>query len=132
MQMSGKCDSWAIRWAYTHFKQDAVAVLSYLPRVFHIGSDRHATNARWKSFKQLPLTLEFKSEFRFPESLELEENFVRELQGSFRPSLAKKLARYLLHGRVRLTDRRLSSAEGPVAKAEPSALPDPNRSSLGD
>ena len=132
MQMSGKCDSWAIRWAYTHFKQDAVALLSYLPRVFHIGSDRRATNSRWQSFKQLPLTSQAKSKFRFPESLQLEENFVRELQRSFRPSLARKLARYLLHGRVRLTDHHPGPAQAAVAKAESSVLPDPNRSPLGD
>ena len=97
-QMYGKIDSWAIRWAYTHFKQDALALLSFRPRVFHIGCDGSATHLRRKSFKQLPLTKERKSEFHYPDAPRLEEHFVLELQRSLRPSLARKLVRYLLHG----------------------------------
>lgn len=131
-QMSGKSDSWAIRWAYTHFKQDALALLSYLPRVFHIGSDWKATHSRWKSFKQLPLTTALKSEFRFPETLKLEESFALELQNLFRPSLARKFARYLLHGRIHLESNERDSAKFPVAKTEHSVVPDSRRRFLVD
>ena len=111
LQMHGKINSWAIRWAYTHFKQEALALLSLQPRVFHIGSDRAATNQRRNTFKQLPLTEERKSEFRFPDEAKIEEHFVLALQESLRPSLARKLARCLLHGRIRLKANRIEDAK---------------------
>jgi hypothetical protein len=132
MQMLGKSDSWAIRWAYTHFKQDALALLSFRPRVFHIGSDRNATHSRWKSFKQLPLTEERKAEFHFPETTKLEESFVLELQRSLRPSFARKLVRYLLHGRVHMAATRIDSSKSVAVEAEHSTMPKPTGSSPFD
>jgi hypothetical protein len=132
MQMHGKIDSWAIRWAYTHFKQDAFALLSFRPRVFHIGSDGSATYSRRKSFKQSPLTEERKSEFHYPDTARLEEDFVLELQRSLRPSLARKLVRYFLHGRIRLGAKRIDSSRSVVAKSEPSIVPEANRRSVVD
>jgi len=132
LQMHGKINSWAIRWAYTHFKQDALALLSLRPRVFHIGSDRAATNQRRNTFKQLPLTEERKSEFHFPDAARLEEHFVLALQESLRPSLARKLARYFLHGRIRLKTNRLDDAKLSPAKTVHSAPPEVTRRSLGD
>jgi hypothetical protein len=132
LQMHGKIDSWAIRWAYTHFKQDAFALLSFRPRVFHIGSDRSATNSRRKSFKQSPLTGERKSEFHYPDTARLEEHFVLELQRSLRPSLARKLVRYLLHGRISLATNRFDSSKFLPAKTEHSAAPEASRRSFFD
>lgn len=126
LQMHGKINSWAIRWAYTHYKRDALALLSLRPRVFHIGSDRFATNQRWRrSFKQSPLTEERKSEFHYPDTARLEDDFVLELQRSLRPSLARKLVRYFLHGRIRLGTKR-------IPRSEPSIVPEANRRSVVD
>jgi hypothetical protein len=133
LQMHGKIDSWAIRWAYTHFKQDALALLSSRPRVFHIGSDRFATNQRRRrTFKQLPLTSERKTEFHFPDAARLEEEFVLELQRSLRPSLARKLARYLLHGRIRSGTKRIDSSKSVVAKSEAAIVPEARGRSVVD
>ena len=132
MQMHGKSNSWAVRWAYTHFKHDALALLSFQPRVFHIGSDRSATHSRWSFFKQLPLTGEHKSEFHFPDNVGLEKSFVLELQKSFRPSLARKLVRYLLHGRLSLTTNHLDSARFLPAKTEPYVAPNAGGRSFND
>jgi hypothetical protein len=132
LQMHNKIDSWAIRWAYTHFKQDALALLSFRPRVLHIGSDSAATNQRRKSFKQSPLTEERKSEFHYPETVRLEEDFVVELQRSLRPSLARKLVRYFLHKRIHLGPKRIDSSRSVVAKSEPSVVPEANRRSIVD
>jgi hypothetical protein len=132
LQMHGKIDSWAIRWAYTHFRQDAFALLSLLPRVFHIGSDSSATYSRRKSFKQLPLTTERKSEFRFPDTAGLEEPFVLELQRSLRPSLARKIVRYLLHGRMSLATNRFYPSKFLPAETEHSATPEASRRSFSD
>jgi hypothetical protein len=111
LQMFGKIDSWAIRWAYAHFKQDALALLSLRPRVLNIGCDSHATHTRRKSVKQSPLTGERKSEFQFPDTVGLDAEFVAELQRVLRSSLARKLVRYLLHGRARLPTSPLRWAE---------------------
>lgn len=132
MQMHGKTDSWAIRWAYTHFKQDALALLSLRPRVFHIGSDRSATHSRWKSFKQLPLTPERKSKFLYPDGTRLEEPFVAELQKSLRPSLARKIARYLLHGRISFVTNQFNSSKFLPAQTEPTPVLETSRRSFID
>jgi hypothetical protein len=132
LHMHGKIDSWAIRWAYTHFKRDAFALLSFRPRVFHIGSDGSATYSRRKSFKQSPLTAERKSEFHYPETAKLEEHFVLELQRSLRPSLARKLVRYLLNGRISLATNRLDSSRFLPAKTGHSAAPEASRKSIFD
>ena len=132
MQMHGKINSWAIRWAYTHFNQDALALLSLRPRVFHIGADGAATNQRRNTFKQLPLTEERKSEFRLPECARLESDFVRELQESLRPSLVRKLVRYLLHGRIGLTTNRFATGKSSPARSANTPAGEVTRRSLGD
>ena len=131
MQMVGKSDSWAIRWAYTHFKHNALALLSFghgsfilvLTEMPHIPGG---------VFKQLPLTEERKAEFHFPETTKLEESFVLELQRSFRPSFARKVVRYLLHGRVRMAANRADSSKSVAVEAEHSTMPKPTGSSTFD
>jgi hypothetical protein len=132
LQMHGKIDSWAIRWAYAHFKQDACALLSLRSRVLHIGSDALATHSRWKSFKQSPLTDERKSDFRYPDTARLDDHFVRELQRSLRPSLARKLARYLLRGRISLATSRRNFRKPLPTKTEHSVGPEASRSPFVD
>lgn len=39
MQHEGKIDSWAIRWAYSHFKEHGVGILPCVPYVDNIGFD---------------------------------------------------------------------------------------------
>jgi hypothetical protein len=132
LQMHGKIDSWAIRWAYTHFKQDALALLSLQPRVFHIGCDIFATHSRRKSFKQSPLTREQKSEFHYPDTVRLEEHFVLELQRSLRPSLIRKVVRRILHGQLSLATNRFGSGRSARAKTEHSATPETKRRTTFD
>jgi hypothetical protein len=132
LQMHGKIDSWAIRWAYTHFKQDALALLSLRSLVYHFGSDGAATHSRRESLRQSPLTGEHKSEFHFPEKTGLEEDFVLALQKSLRPSLARKLVRYFLHGRISLATKRVNSGDFLRGNAQHSAPPVTNRRSLVD
>jgi len=132
MQMHGKINSWAIRWAYAHSKRSAFALLSFRPRVIHIGCDSAATHSRRKSFKQLPLTEEWKSEFHFPDTVRLEEKFVLELQRSLRPSLARKLVRYFLRGRIRSDVKPIESSKSILEKSGRSVVPDVHRRSAGD
>jgi hypothetical protein len=132
LQMQGKIDSWAIRWAYTHFTQDALALLSFQPRVFNIGSGSSATHTRRKLVKQSPLTTERKSAFRYPETARLDERFVLELQKALHPSLARRLVRTLLRGRIGLTMKQIDSERYLRAKTENSTVPETNRRSIFD
>jgi hypothetical protein len=91
LQMAGKIDSWAIRWAYAHYKHDALAVLSLLPRVFNIGDDGSGIHTRRGGVRQLPLTSQTKAEFRFPDNIEPEADFTLTLQRLLRPSLLRRL-----------------------------------------
>ena len=100
MQMAGKIDSWAIRWAYTHCKREALALLSLRPRVCHTGYGASATHSRLRPLKAAPVVIEARSQFKFPDIVHVEEAFAAELQRSFRPSLFRKAVRYLLQGRV--------------------------------
>jgi hypothetical protein len=95
LQMDGRIDSWAIRWVYAHFRHNALALLSLHPRVFHIGCDGSGTNSRRGSLKQHPLTLERKSDFQFPLQVEPEPYFAAELLRALRPTLARRMVRYL-------------------------------------
>ena len=118
MQMLGKIDSWAIRWAYTHFKQDAFALLSLRPRVFHIGADRTATIRGGSLLSSSGLRRNGNLSFSFQDTTRLEESFVLELQRSLRPSLARKLVRYLLHGRVRMAATRVDLHRGRLRRRQ--------------
>jgi hypothetical protein len=94
LQMNKRLDSWAIRWAYAHFKHDAFALLSLQPRVFHIGADSSATNTKRKgALSQAQLTCDLQSTFRFPQGQDLQPRFVTELRTLFRPSPARKAVR---------------------------------------
>ncbi|GAC1617542.1 MAG: hypothetical protein NVS9B13_04380 [Candidatus Acidiferrum sp.] len=127
LQMEGWIDSWAIRWAYQHFRHDALALLSLRPRVFHIGADGTGTHARKDSLKQLPLTAEHKTTFYFPEDICAVAAFAQQLRGILRPSRARRVLRYL---RKAARERRglvpVSSRTSTVA-----AKPRPNQKEQG-
>jgi hypothetical protein len=127
LQANAKIDSWAIRWAYSHFQGDGLALLSTRPLVMHIGSDAEATHSRRKSFRQLPLTSTYKSILRFPDSAPLESGFVAELQRLLRPSLARKLVRYLKRVHVWPAMRRGDFAGAQAASPKHSAVPEVHR-----
>jgi hypothetical protein len=127
-QMAGRIDSWAIRWAYTHFRQDGLALLSLRPRVFHIGSDGSGTHTRRGSLRQLPLTADQQFHFHFPPVVETEPYLVSDVQRLLRPSIARKLVRYLR--RVRMAKKRFKSTAIAEAKTEElgaSQRPEANR-----
>lgn len=96
LQMTGRLDSWAIRWAYAHYQHDALALLSVQPRVFHFGSDSSATHVKRRgAVKQSPLTSQHKSSFTLPNVEDLQPQFVAELQSLLRPSPARKAVRFV-------------------------------------
>lgn len=44
-QMWGKIDSWAVRWSYAHFKQNAYCLLPVRPFCKNIGTDKSGTHS---------------------------------------------------------------------------------------
>src|ERR1700735_680821 len=96
LQMAGTVDSWAIRWAYAHFKQDAVAMLSAVSRVYNIGLDGSGVHCRRESIFQSSLASGGTFQCRLPQTLEPRPDFIAELQRLHRrPSPGRRFARYL-------------------------------------
>ena len=116
MQMAGRIDSWAIRWDYTHFKQDALALHSTRPRVYHIGSDGSGTNTRRGSFRQSPLTRERKSEFHFPPDVQIEPDLAAELHRQLRPPVARRFVRWLRRTRWALSPPQSARPQSPKSR----------------
>jgi GNT-I family protein len=94
LQASNRIDSWAIRWAYTHFERNALALLSSRPLVRHIGSGERATHSRWKSFAQLPLTTVFKEALSFAPDVAVDRDISSKLRKLFRPSIPRRIVRF--------------------------------------
>jgi hypothetical protein len=44
--MKGVIDSWAIRWAYTHFKNDAFCIFPVKSKVKNVGTDSSGTHSK--------------------------------------------------------------------------------------
>ena len=96
LQMKGAVDSWAIRWAYAHFKQDAVAMLSAVSRVYNIGLDGSGVHCRRESVAQSALTPRVGLQSHLPETAEPHPDFIAEFHRLYRrPSLGKRMAQYL-------------------------------------
>ena len=95
LQMAGKIDSWAIRWAYNHFRKGGVALLSTAPIVQNIGLDRSGVHSSPGSARQSELVFRRSSEYCFPDSVELDSYIVAEIRRMCRPSLPRKFARYV-------------------------------------
>jgi len=94
-QMAGKLDSWAIRWAYTHFRQNAVTLLPVESRVYNIGLDGSGTHCRWVPLRQRHLVEATEAAYRYPDSLRPDPYFAAEIQRVQRRSLVRKVVGYL-------------------------------------
>ena len=91
--MAGKIDSWDTVWAYTHSKQDALAVLPVVSKSYNVGFDGSGVHCRRSPFDQAPLTSRAIMSYRFPETVVLEPYFVSEIQRIRHQSRARRFAR---------------------------------------
>lgn len=94
-QMLGKIDSWAIRWAYHHYKTEAYSVCPAISKIQNIGLDgsgTHQTGGRSKTPKVANQVWQFSSQVHFPMSLE------KRLKRFFQPSIFRKMInRWLIY-----------------------------------
>jgi hypothetical protein len=77
-QMRGEIDSWAIRWAYAHFRQDAYCLFPVKSRVRNIGFDGSGTHCEPFEGVNAALNDGEASSLRFPPAGALNEELVRE------------------------------------------------------
>jgi hypothetical protein len=96
LQMAGGLDSWAIRWAYAHYRNRALTVLPVHSRIFNIGLDGSGVNCRAGSARQSPLELESESEIQFPVSVDSDPRFDEQIYRAHHVSLARRCARFVL------------------------------------
>ncbi len=80
LQMTGKINSWAIRWCYHQFKNDLYTVYPAVSKVLNIGLetlDATHTNERFNRFKTF-IAVSDKRYFAFPNEVKLEKNVIRQ------------------------------------------------------
>jgi hypothetical protein len=93
LNMAGKLDSWAIRWAYAHYKHNSLALLSTHSRVYNIGFDGSGVHCRFGGARQSNLSAANGSGFRFPDTFDVDPHLSAEIERISNPSLPRVLAR---------------------------------------
>lgn len=94
-QMSGKLDSWAVRWCYNHFINNAFCSYPTISKIEHIGTDEFGTNVKkGKNLLITPLDASEKTSFNLMEIPYIEEKINKQYQKLFKRSLLKKMKRF--------------------------------------
>jgi len=89
-QMNGNIDSWAIRWAYFHFKKQGFCLYPSTSLLQNIGADYSGTHT--KKTKKFNVELNNnKKEFKFHNNLNLNKEIIRQQSALYEPSLLRKL-----------------------------------------
>jgi hypothetical protein len=89
-QKEGKIDSWAIRWCYHHFKNDAYCIYPIKSYVDNIGLDGSGVHCGAnKSFKNIFLNNKIK--LNTPNSIKIENNIIKNFKKVYKKSHIKKL-----------------------------------------
>jgi len=78
-QMTGEIDSWAIRWAYSHYKNDAYCLYPAVSLVSNIGFDNSGENCIF-SFSKYKTNTEKSCSVDLPEKIHLDASIVRRFQ----------------------------------------------------
>jgi hypothetical protein len=92
-QMKGKVDSWAIRWSYSHFKNNAYCLYPIVPLCKNIGTDSSGTHS--SSSKKLDVDLDHsKADFDMVKNPYPDEDINRQIQKLFKLSLLRKVINY--------------------------------------
>lgn len=80
-QMTGKLDSWAIRWFYHQFKINGLTLYPVYSKVYNEGFDSNATHTTGSSSRYNPLLDNtHKTEYIFPENIEITKAFQKRFQ----------------------------------------------------
>lgn len=87
-QQLGRIDSWAVRWSYAHYKQNAYCLFPVKSKVQNTGNDKSGTHS--------PRTTRFRTElsdapYRLSSAPEADPRLIRSLKRFFRPSYLRKI-----------------------------------------
>lgn len=93
LNMAGKLDSWAIRWAYAHYKHNSLALLSTHSRVYNIGFDGSGVHCKGGAPRQGWFSGPNRSVLHLPKTVEVDRYIIEEIQRACRPSTSRVLAR---------------------------------------
>ncbi len=86
-QQKGLIQSWAIRWAYVHFKENAYSVYLKKSKVRSIGTDNSGTNLPHTTKYDTPI---YEAIVSFPQHILPESELIYRLKDFYRPSLLRK------------------------------------------
>lgn len=93
-QMKKKIDSWAIRWSYAHFKNNAYCLYPVVPLCKNIGTDKSGTHS--SSSKKLDVNLDMsKINFEMVNNPELNEDITNQIQELFKLSLIRRIINFI-------------------------------------
>lgn len=82
-QITGKIDSWAIRFCYHQFKNNILTVFPAKSKLISIGFSEEATNTIGTKRFNTPLDEELKREFEFQNFEKIDQNIIREFKSKF-------------------------------------------------
>ncbi len=101
-QQLGKLDSWAVRWCFVHFKNNAVCSYPTNSKIIHIGEGGFATHVK-KENKLLNTVLDIgvKRQFSFAHEVFIENSIIRQYHKFFRLSIIKKIRTKFLLIRIK-------------------------------
>jgi hypothetical protein len=91
-QMEGKLDSWAIRWCYHHFKNNAFCVYpvkSYINNIGHDGSGVHCGKSENNKYNNKKLNE--KIDLKIPPKVELNKELTDNFKKIFKKNYFKKI-----------------------------------------
>lgn len=108
-QMSGRIDSWAIRWAYAHYKNQAMClspVNSFIENIGFGPGATHTTNIFDYKKHNLQIKVNSKNVFNLPDRVIINKKIVGSLNSQFKVTFIKKIKGFLkyilykLYGRI--------------------------------
>ncbi|AIZ40717.1 glycosyltransferase family protein [Cellulophaga baltica] len=80
-QMSGKLDSWAIRWFYHQFKTGGLTLYPLGSKIYNDGFDEFATHTNGSEKRYLPyLDKEHQMNFDFPKEIAISKEYQKKFQ----------------------------------------------------
>ncbi len=88
-QVEGKIDSWAVRWCYAHYKNQAYCAYPIKSLVMNIGTDRTGTHFN-KTKKYNVKLSEYTILQNLPESVFIDDQILKSFQNFFKKSILQK------------------------------------------
>ncbi len=80
-QMTGKLDSWAIRWFYHQFKNEGLTLYPLGSKIYNDGFDEFATHTNGSEKRYIPyLDKEHSMDFDFPKKIEITQEYQKRFQ----------------------------------------------------